>query len=377
MCRYFQAYFLVIVPTRADSQSRQGVDYLGRESLSRKSNPSARWCSNTQHYVVTITNTKEVSRRVSFIVNPPVCLVKMVVSQSISFTKTLFTFVSVKSLTYNRRMKNTGSLILAVLFFTGTAVSLPARQDVKGSFDHPLFPNRMPGYSISNYQQQGFSSYKFRTRPPQSIEGKYTRIHYYLKDRTQHPGGLAIRRNYENAIKSAGGQIVYSDDNVSVMKVTRDGVEVWAEVQATTSYVGRYYFLHIIEREPMQQVITADAMAAAIDKDGFIALDIHFDTAKAEILTESRPVIDEIVSLLKNRPNLRVGVEGHTDNTGTPASNKTLSEARAKSVVAAIVVAGISASRLDAAGYGQERPIADNRTEEGRAKNRRVEIVKR
>jgi hypothetical protein len=109
----------------------------------------------------------------------------------------------------------------------------------------------MPGYNISNYQQQGFSSYKFRTRPPQEIEGKYTRIHYYLRDTTQHPGGLAIRRNYENAIKSAGGQVVYSDDNVSVMKATREGVEVWSEIQASTKVAGRYYFLHKIERVPM------------------------------------------------------------------------------------------------------------------------------
>ncbi|HEX5734482.1 MAG TPA: OmpA family protein [Blastocatellia bacterium] len=257
------------------------------------------------------------------------------------------------------------------------SISLHAQQDVKGSSDHPLFPNRMPGYSISNYEQQGFSSYKFRTRPQQTIEGAYTRIHYYLKDTKQHPGGLAIRRNYEDAIKSVGGQIIYSDENVSVVKVTRNGVEVWAEVQASTNYAGRYYFLHIVERKPMQQVITADAMAAAIDKDGFIALDIHFATGKSDILAESRPAIDEIVLLLKKRPGLRIGVEGHTDNTGTPAANKTLSEARAKEVVAAIVAAGISPNRLDPVGYGQERPIADNRTEDGRAKNRRVEIVKR
>ncbi|MCW5968170.1 MAG: OmpA family protein [Blastocatellales bacterium] len=269
---------------------------------------------------------------------------------------------------------------LTVVFnpaFFDSTVSTTIQEDVRGSSDHPLFPNRMPGYSISNYQQQGFASYRFRTRPPQAREGKYTRIHYYLKDPKQHPGGLAIRRNYENAIKAVGGVIVHSDDNASVMKVTRNGVEVWAEVQASASYAGRYYFLHIVEGEPMTQVITADAMAAAIDKDGFIALDIHFATGKAEILPESRPVIDEIVQLLNKRPALRVGVEGHTDNTGTPAINKTLSDARAKAVAAAVAAAGINADRLEAVGYGQDRPIADNRTEDGRAKNRRVEIVKR
>lgn len=95
----------------------------------------------------------------------------------------------------------------------------------------------------------------------------------------------------------------------------------------------------------------------------------------AIIATPQQPKPD--VSLLKERPNLRIGVEGHTDNTGNPAANKTLSNDRAKAVVEAIAAAGISSNRLDPVGYGQERPIADNRTEEGRAKNRRVELVKR
>lgn len=266
---------------------------------------------------------------------------------------------------------------MAALFLVCGGLTDSHAQDVKSSSDHPLFPNRMPGYSISNYQRQAFSSYSFRTRPAQAIEGKYTRIHYYLKDLKQHPGGLAIRRNYENAIKSAGGEIIYSDDNVSVMKVMRDGVEVWAEVQASTKFAGRIYFLHIVERTAMEQVITADAMAAAIEKDGFVALDVHFATGKADILQESRPLISEIVTMLSKHNSLRVGVEGHTDNTGSPATNKVLSEARARSVVDAIVAAGISRDRLDPVGFGQDRPIADNRTEEGRAKNRRVEVSKR
>jgi outer membrane protein OmpA-like peptidoglycan-associated protein len=70
-------------------------------------------------------------------------------------------------------------------------------------------------------------------------------------------------------------------------------------------------------------------------------------------------------------------VEGHTDNVGNPKSNKTLSDERAKSVVAAIVSQGIDTKRLSAAGYGQDKPIADNKTEEGKAKNRRVELVKK
>jgi outer membrane protein OmpA-like peptidoglycan-associated protein len=90
------------------------------------------------------------------------------------------------------------------------------------------------------------------------------------------------------------------------------------------------YFVHIVERAAMVQVITADAMGASIDKDGFVALDIHFATGKGDILPESMPIVDEIVTLLQRRRDLRVGVDGHTDNTGTPAGNQALSEARAK-----------------------------------------------
>ena len=89
----------------------------------------------------------------------------------------------------------------AILFATSIGATASHAQDVANSSDHPLFPNRMPGYSISVYQQQGFSSYNFRTKPPQLIEGKYTRIHYYLKDPQQNPGAwrfAAITRTQSN-----------------------------------------------------------------------------------------------------------------------------------------------------------------------------------
>jgi len=271
---------------------------------------------------------------------------------------------------------------VAIVFLLGSAACLQLAaqghpKDVKGSSDHPLFPTRMPGYSISSYAQQGFASYRFRARPPFAVEGKYTRIHYYLLDPAAHPGGLAIRRNYENAIKAVGGEVVYGDSAGSVLKAVRNGVEVWTQVIAPDNSGGRIYFLHIVEKEAMQQVITADAMGAAIDKDGFIALDIHFATAKAEILPESRPIVDQIAALLKSRPAMVVGVEGHTDNTGTPAGNLALSKARAESVVSALTALGVAANRTIPAGFGQTQPIGDNRTEEGRTKNRRVEIVKK
>jgi len=263
--------------------------------------------------------------------------------------------------------------MLRLLLTLSTAAAFPlAAQDARGSSDHPLFPNRMPDHTISSYQQQAFTSYAFRTKPPTPVEGKYTRISYYLRDMNNHPGGLAVRRNYENAIQTAGGQVVFSDENVSVVKAMFNGVEVWAEIQAGLKYTGRYYYLHIMEKKPMQQVITAAALGEAIDRDGFVALDIRFATGQAAILPESLPVVDQVAELLKARPALSLFVEGHTDNTGTAAANKTLSESRASSVAAALGSRAVAASRLLPRGYGQDQPVAANTTEDGRARNRRV-----
>jgi len=118
-------------------------------------------------------------------------------------------------------------------------------------------------------------------------------------------------------------------------------------------------------------------MYEALSKDGFMALYINFDTGKAEIKPESQGTVAQIVALLNGHEDLKLSIEGHTDNVGTPAANKTLSEQRAKAVMAAVIKGGVAAARLSAVGWGQEKPIADNRGEEGRAKNRRVEIVKK
>lgn len=104
---------------------------------------------------------------------------------------------------------------------------------------------------------------------------------------------------------------------------------------------------------------------------------ISFDTDQARIKAESEPAVAEIGKLLQASPTLKLAVEGHTDNAGTPAHNQTLSEARAREVVRLIAGQGIAADRLQATGFGQSRPLADNATEDGRAKNRRVELVKR
>ncbi|MBO2011065.1 OmpA family protein [Hymenobacter negativus] len=114
-----------------------------------------------------------------------------------------------------------------------------------------------------------------------------------------------------------------------------------------------------------------------LDTEGRATLYINFDTEQAHIKPESEPAVAEVVKLLQANPALRLAVEGHTDNAGTPAHNQQLSEARAQAVVAALAAQGIATARLQAAGFGQTKPLADNATEAGRAQNRRVELVKR
>ncbi|MBI3124944.1 MAG: OmpA family protein [Ignavibacteriales bacterium] len=103
---------------------------------------------------------------------------------------------------------------------------------------------------------------------------------------------------------------------------------------------------------------------------------IKFDVNKSTIKPESMGVINSIVSLLNDKPELKFSVEGHTDSDGEDKSNQTLSEARAKSVMNKLIELGIESSRLKSKGFGESKPVADNNTPEGKANNRRVEFVK-
>jgi outer membrane protein OmpA-like peptidoglycan-associated protein len=104
---------------------------------------------------------------------------------------------------------------------------------------------------------------------------------------------------------------------------------------------------------------------------------ITFDIGKANIKPESMTEINRIAQLMKDNGDLQFEVQGHTDNTGTVVGNQRLSEQRAQAIVNKLVEMGVAANRLSAKGMGQSAPLADNSTDEGRAKNRRVEFVKK
>ncbi len=104
------------------------------------------------------------------------------------------------------------------------------------------------------------------------------------------------------------------------------------------------------------------------------AAKILFETGSSVIKKSSYKILDETVTVLKDNEELNISVDGHTDNVGKPASNMKLSQARANAVKAYLVKKGIKASRIEATGYGDTKPIADNATAEGRLQNRRVEL---
>ena len=123
-------------------------------------------------------------------------------------------------------------------------------------------------------------------------------------------------------------------------------------------------------------MVTAAVMQSELESKGHIALYINFDTDKAAIRPDGKPAVAEIAALMKKQTALHLSVEGHTDNVGDQARNKALSRERAQAVVQALVGDGIDSARLSAAGHGAEKPLTDNGSDEARAKNRRVELVK-
>lgn len=107
----------------------------------------------------------------------------------------------------------------------------------------------------------------------------------------------------------------------------------------------------------------------------FVFDNLNYETASNALTPESKPTIDTLVLILKAYPNVRAQVVGYTDNQGDPAANKTLSDARAATVKKELSAQGIAGERIETVGRGEADPIADNATEDGRAKNRRTELV--
>jgi OOP family OmpA-OmpF porin len=269
-------------------------------------------------------------------------------------------------------------LIAGFVFLIASALASAAETDKKGCADHPVFPTRMSGYIIRDCQTKDFDAFEFETgkREKNVVEGRRTKLTYWIEDRSKEPSALAIVRNYENAIKSVGGAVFFLDKNRWVNgKIVKDGKEIWAQAERGNGQI----WLTIVEKAGMAQeiVANADAFGKDIKSTGHAAIyGIYFDTGKSEVKPESEAALQEVAKLLSGDPNLKLLVVGHTDSVGQLEANMKLSQARAEAVIQALSKShGVAANRLKAQGAGPIAPVATNRTEEGRAKNRRVELV--
>ncbi|MBM4141556.1 MAG: OmpA family protein [Nitrospira sp.] len=280
--------------------------------------------------------------------------------------------------------RSTWFFCIIYLIVSGVFSAVGAESEFK---DTPFFSG-MPNYKIIDAAEQEFTDYRFfNGKECITVEGKKQHRAYTLKENAKRSSDLQISRNYVNAVKNMGGTILFDGEcsgancaencgyRMMIGKVIKSGNELWVEVVPFND--GGDYYLTVVVKEAMKQDVTASDMFDALNREGHIALYINFDTDKSTIKPESKPIINQIVEMMKANPGLKIGVEGHTDNVGNPKSNKILSDDRAKAVVNAIVSQGINAKRLNSVGHGQDKPIADNKTEEGRAKNRRVELVKK
>jgi OmpA-OmpF porin, OOP family len=298
---------------------------------------------------------------------------------------------------------------LVVVLATSFAVQAQTR-DVRGSHDYPGI-GRFGGSVITGYQVKDFDAARLQAAPfkdgkpadARRLEGKVTRIAYRTGP---GPSILEVSHNFETQLAKAGFQTLVAcetdqcggipfTEQIDILPIPQmwvdgfnyryyaghksaNGQEIYASVltsknndQITTQLVVA------VVGEIKNKMVDAAAMAKGLGEKGHIALyGIYFDTDKATIKPESAPTLAEMAKLLRGQPALKVFIVGHTDSQGAYEHNMTLSRQRAEAVAAALIRSyQIARGRLYTAGVGYLAPVGSNATEEGRALNRRVELV--
>ncbi len=319
------------------------------------------------------------------------------------------------------------AVVSAVLLSTLARAQDPVTKDVAGR-DHPLL-KRYEGSFIVAHSEKQYDRYNLivgkalnpshessggkQIEKEQKVEGKVTRITYYApKGRSV----LEVFRNYEQELKSKNAETLFTGSGPEELGYDFGGVPQYTQIlegqlfpySHTDASYGTYKIgdayavvycaafengvpkqpievgqtaiqVDIIEAKVMEKkmvTVSATEMEKQISDTGKVALyGILFDFNKADVKPESEPTISEIAKLLQSKPGLRIQVAGHTDNVGSFETNKALSQKRAEAVAAAVSAKGIDAQRMTPVGFSSGEPVAGNETEEGRAKNRRVELV--
>jgi OmpA-OmpF porin, OOP family len=333
-------------------------------------------------------------------------------------------------------MRADSARVAIVLAVAAHASAQPT--DIKGSRDHPLI-SRYAGSYIIGYEAREYGEltlalgrsvevddprvFAFKFSKSQRVEGKLARILYVAPEGRS---SLEILRNYEAAMKTAGFQPLFSctdqecdsGSNVArfkglvygkgriidakmafagatevrylAAKLSAPGKQVYASLMVGIEKFDHFkdlfnhplILLEIVEITSMADgmvTVNAESMAKDIGAVGHVAIyGVYFDVDKADVKPESAPALREMAGLLEQQPKLNVAIVGHTDNVGSLEHNLLLSERRAAAVVNYLVSQHkASAARLMAKGVGPLAPVASNKAEEGRAKNRRVELVER
>ncbi len=273
-------------------------------------------------------------------------------------------------------MKITFAILLLTLFVSPLFAQ---EEDAEGCKDSSTL-SRMKSCHIRSCDKKDFDQAQIPTgsadEQVQVVEGEVETIIYECADNVSF---LQMARNAENALKRAGFTTVYSGGGMNTYPTysARKG-GVWVNVQ-TQPNGGQTYTQIVVHTKEMEQqmVASAEAMEADIAKSGYCSIyGVHFDTGKAAILPDSESCLGEMAKLLKSNASWKLQVEGHTDNVGGKEANLKLSQARADSVRGWLVSHGVEGSRLTAKGFGETKPVAENTTEDGRARNRRVDLRK-
>jgi len=308
------------------------------------------------------------------------------------------------------------TLILAVALMISTNLFAQRTSDIAGSKDYPLV-SRFKGSLIAWYQIKNFDRYymlslKDNKLDKYEIDGKITRIQY--ESQKEH-SVFEIYKSYENALKNAGFEILLTLDKTncginlqeqlyngefnglnaltakeSIKPSYRDGEFTYLSAKKKIDNKDVYVVIFIsywdsplitfdaIEVQSMDKgLVSVNDLEKDLSKSGHIAIyDIHFDTGKSTLKSESAEALENISKYLNAHQDKKYIIVGHTDNTGDFETNLKLSKERALSVKNELVNKyGVNAEQLSAYGDGSTAPIATNTTDEGRAKNRRVEIV--
>lgn len=236
------------------------------------------------------------------------------------------------------------------------------------------------------------------------MEGKVWKSNIVkAKDSQENWSSRYFLKSYDDAITSVGGVKIF-DGKVSQEELDRikdqatyfgeeGSIDYWSDLVRT--YVIRraggddIYIqisgnnsmgeLQILQKAPLKQTITllkSDQIQKDLNDKGKVVLHINFDTDKATLKADGNEAVAEIAKALMADKTLKIAINGYTDNTGDEIHNLDLSKQRAKTVKTELEKSGIDAKRLVSEGFGQSNPIAGNNSEEGKARNRRVELVK-